>query len=105
MNSHQLYHVKSDLFAALSVGMVLALPVTGSAGQDASADHDEVTFTKDIAPILQRSCQHCHQPDSAAPMSFHTSEDARPCALATKMRTGKGPVAGGMTPFLSANTT
>ena len=23
----------------------------------------EVTFSKDIAPILQRSCQNCHQPE------------------------------------------
>ena len=29
----------------------------------------EVTFTRDIAPILQRSCQTCHRPDSVAPMA------------------------------------
>ena len=29
-----------------------------------------VTFTKDVAPILQRSCQHCHRPGSIAPMSL-----------------------------------
>ena len=28
----------------------------------------DVTFTKDIAPILQRSCQQCHHPDGGAPM-------------------------------------
>ncbi|MEO2174063.1 MAG: hypothetical protein ABGY96_08180, partial [bacterium] len=26
------------------------------------------TFSKDIVPILQRSCQKCHRPDSLAPM-------------------------------------
>lgn len=30
----------------------------------------EVTFAKDVAPILQRSCQSCHRPGSLAPMSF-----------------------------------
>ena len=30
-----------------------------------------VTFTKDIAPIFQRNCQQCHQPDSIGPMSLH----------------------------------
>jgi hypothetical protein len=25
-----------------------------------------VTFTKHIAPILQRGCQNCHRPDSVA---------------------------------------
>ncbi len=32
----------------------------------------DVTFSKDIAPILQRSCQNCHQPNSVAPMSLIT---------------------------------
>src|SRR4029079_18829535 len=36
------------------------------------------TFTKDVAPILQRSCQKCHRPGSMAPMSFLTYEDVRP---------------------------
>jgi len=38
------------------------------------------TFTKDVAPILQRSCQSCHRPDSIAPMSLLTYEEARPWA-------------------------
>jgi hypothetical protein len=58
------------------------------AGQ-AAPDHpkEPVTFTKDIAPILQRSCQRCHRPDSIAPMSLLTYEDARPWARAMKNRT------------------
>jgi hypothetical protein len=36
-----------------------------------------VTFTKDIAPILQQKCQACHQPNSIAPMSLITYEDAQ----------------------------
>ena len=46
----------------------------------------QVTFTKDIAPILQRSCQRCHRPDSMAPMSFLTYEDVRPWARALKQK-------------------
>jgi len=30
------------------------------------------TFTKDVAPILQRSCQSCHRPGQMAPMSLMT---------------------------------
>ena len=30
----------------------------------------DVTFTKDVAPIFQKSCQSCHHPGTAAPMSF-----------------------------------
>ena len=45
------------------------------------------TFTKDIAPILQRSCQQCHRPDSIAPMSLLTYQQVRPYARAIKQRT------------------
>ena len=47
-----------------------------------------VTFTKDVAPILQRSCQTCHRPDSMAPMSFLTYEDVRPWARSIKQKVG-----------------
>jgi mono/diheme cytochrome c family protein len=47
---------------------------------------DPVTFTKDIAPILQRACQSCHRPGSVAPMSLLTYEDARPWARSIKQR-------------------
>jgi hypothetical protein len=47
----------------------------------------EVTFSKDIAPILQHSCQRCHQPDAAAPMSLMTYQQVRPWAKDIKTRT------------------
>ena len=43
------------------------------------------TFTKDVAPILQKHCQTCHQPGEAAPFSMLTYEDTRPWALIIKM--------------------
>ena len=76
----------------VAVGVVVALPLP-AAGQTASAE-PQVTFTKDIAPILQRSCQTCHRPDSVAPMSLLTYQQARPWARAMKMRTSLGPRAG-----------
>ena len=42
------------------------------------------TFTKDVAPILQRNCQACHRPGEAAPFSLLTYEQARPWAKAIK---------------------
>jgi hypothetical protein len=59
----------------------------------------DVTFTKHIAPILQRSCENCHRPDGVAPMSLVTYEDVRPWARAIKQRTGIGPKAGVMPPW------
>src|SRR5256714_10691703 len=45
-----------------------------------------VTFTKDVAPILQAKCQECHQPNSIAPMSLITYQEARPWARSIKDR-------------------
>ena len=54
----------------------LAVPAI-TAAQEVTA---EVTFTKDVAPILQRSCQDCHRTGSIAPMSLLTYEETRPWA-------------------------
>ena len=58
-----------------------------------------MTYTKDIAPILQRSCENCHRADGVAPMSLTTYEEVRPWARAIKQRTGIGPHAGVMPPW------
>jgi len=59
----------------------------------------EVTYSKDIAPILQRSCENCHRPNGAGPMALTTYEEVRPWARAIKQRTGIGPHAGVMPPW------
>ena len=38
---------------------------------------DDVTFTKDVAPILQENCQVCHRPGSIGPMSLESYQDIR----------------------------
>jgi len=84
--------------AALVAGTAaLMLPWT-LAAQSAPAAAD-VTYTKDIAPILQRSCENCHRPNGAGPMSLTTYEEVRPWARAIKQRTGIGPHAGVMPPW------
>ncbi len=40
------------------------------------------TFHKDVAPILQRSCQGCHRPGEIGPMSLLTYQEVRPYAKA-----------------------
>ena len=70
--------------------VTLAAVWTVGAAQPVSAQTTvdrPVTFTKDIEPILQRSCQRCHNPDSVAPMSLLTYEQVRPFARAMKQRT------------------
>jgi mono/diheme cytochrome c family protein len=65
----------------------------------ASAAESPVTFTKDIAPILQRSCQQCHRPNALAPMSLLTYEETRPYAASIKRRTAIRSRQGAMPPW------
>lgn len=44
----------------------------------------EVTFYRDVLPVVQKNCQNCHRPGEAAPMSFLTYKDTRPWAKAMK---------------------
>jgi hypothetical protein len=44
------------------------------------------TFSKDVAPILFKSCAECHRPGGMAPMSLMTYEDARPWARAVRQK-------------------
>src|SRR5262245_54451265 len=73
-----------NIIAGMAVVFGVGIAVATSS---ARAQTDAVTFTKDIAPILQRSCQDCHRPDSLAPMSLITYEEVRPWAKAIKERT------------------
>ncbi len=83
------------LFTALLLAAVAApAPALAQAG----AEH-EVTFSRDIAPILQRSCQKCHRPNALAPMSLIDYDDVRPWARAIKNRTGLRDKPGVMPPW------
>ena len=76
--------------------LLLLTPAVTSAQQGApAAGGTDVTFAKDIAPILQRSCQQCHRPDGVAPMPLTTYEEVRPWARAMKMKTGLRSAGGG----------
>jgi hypothetical protein len=44
----------------------------------------DVTFTKDIAPILNAKCVQCHRPGEVAPMPLRTYDEARPYARAIR---------------------
>jgi hypothetical protein len=47
----------------------------------------EVTYSRDVAPILQRSCERCHRANSLAPMSLQSYQEARRWASRIKERT------------------
>ena len=72
----------------VSIVMVVLMASLTLAGAQAPANtaatQGQITFTKDVAPILQNKCQVCHRPDTFAPMSLLTYEDVRPWAKAMK---------------------
>jgi hypothetical protein len=51
------------------------------------AGQSRPTFTKDVAPILQRACENCHRQDGVGPMPLTTYEQVRPWASSIKTRT------------------
>ena len=63
--------------------MVATVPM--KAGQSVTGQ-PQVTFTKDVAPILQEHCQACHRAGTIAPMSLVTYEEARPWARSIKQK-------------------
>jgi hypothetical protein len=76
--------IKLRIIAAV---VVAAVPAVSHAQSPA---RDVVTFSKDVAPILQRSCQSCHNPGGIGPMSLMTYEQVRPWARAIQTKTSKG---------------
>jgi hypothetical protein len=69
--------VKTGLILGVAVLAILLYP---SPFRAADVSQKTVTFTKDVAPILQRSCMNCHRPGQIAPMSLLTYNDVRPWA-------------------------
>jgi hypothetical protein len=59
---------------ALSLSVLLMTQLTAFPAEPNTTP----TFTRDVARIFQVKCESCHRPDSIAPMSLITYEDAYP---------------------------
>jgi len=69
------------------------------------AQDDQVTFHRDIEPILQRSCQNCHRDGGAGPMPLVSYEQVAPFAGLIEYKTGLQDRAGAMPPwYVEKNT-
>ena len=62
---------------------VVAMPAADLLAQEAG---QQVTYARDVAPILQQKCQVCHQPNSVAPMSLLTYDQVRAYAPLIRMK-------------------
>jgi hypothetical protein len=58
-----------------------------------------VTFTKDIAPILQRSCENCHRAGGGGPMALVSYQEVRRYAARIRDRTAIRDRMGAMPPW------
>jgi hypothetical protein len=71
----------------LAGGTILAsLSLSAGPLQAQSAPTPSATFTKDVAPILQKSCVVCHRLGSIGPMALTSYEEARPWARAIRQK-------------------
>ena len=86
--------IAGGLGLGVIAGMAAALLLAGAGGvlaqsgaASAPDDGDAApTFSRHVAPILQRSCQQCHQPTGIGPMSLLTYREARPWARSIRDR-------------------
>src|ERR1700686_1981852 len=62
------------MFRYLAVGILAGNAVVAA----------DVTFNRDVLPILQKNCQSCHRPGEIGPASFLTYDSTRPWAKAIK---------------------
>ncbi len=63
--------------------LVVVILATGGASSRLMAE-EPITFSKHIAPLLQKNCQSCHRPGEAAPMALLDYESTRPYAKSIK---------------------
>ncbi|MFP3948486.1 MAG: c-type cytochrome [Longimicrobiales bacterium] len=103
--------------AAATLLLVLAAPSTVDAQTSAASnlqgnqelhlfdaeefgiDPEQVTYSEDIAPILQESCVTCHREGGGGPMPLTTYEEVRPWAQMIQFRTAIRDRMGAMPPW------
>lgn len=84
-----------DALDAVLAGRPVAVPVTEAPGcplplPDAGRPDAGVTYSRDVAPLLQRRCQVCHRPGRAGPFSLMTYAQAAGRARAVREAVAEG---------------
>ncbi len=76
----------SSTYPTYRTGVWFAAAVAAIGITQAQTTSSQVTFTKDVAPILQKACQNCHRAGSIGPMPLLTYNEVRPWARAIKQQ-------------------
>ncbi len=74
---------RTYLLAGACVAIAFAFALTFRANPSTAA---EITYTKDIAPILYKSCTECHRSGEMGPMSLMSYNEVRPWAKSIRER-------------------
>jgi hypothetical protein len=87
------FRLSSPIFRFIGLIVCVAILFVFGAGQITMAQQsraDAPTFAKDVAPILQKNCQQCHQSGAVGPMPLTTYQEVRPFARAIKQKVVQG---------------
>jgi mono/diheme cytochrome c family protein len=79
-NANPAGHELKDAIAAVLNGKDVSTPFVEAVGcplPEVAAAPAHPTYTKDVAPILQKNCQECHRPGQVGPFALETYEQAR----------------------------
>jgi hypothetical protein len=78
-------HMKKILHRTVTIAIgFAAILIFATAANEANTK--SVTFTRDVAPILFKSCAECHRAGEIAPMSLLTYQEVRPWAKSIRER-------------------
>lgn len=70
----------------LGVALATSSTVQTQSAPPSAQSAASVTFTKDVASIMQQHCVVCHRPGEAGPMPLRTFEEVRPWARSIKAK-------------------
>ncbi len=73
--------MKSSVVTCGSSGLVLTVVLcTGVLASPGSSGDQELTYSRDVAPLLQENCETCHRAGQMAPMPLESYQQVRPWA-------------------------
>ena len=77
MNGVNPHEVRRWWSVRLAAPFLVAIALLSPRAELLAQEGREVTFSRDVAPIIQQKCQQCHQPGSIGPMSLIDYSDAK----------------------------
>src|SRR5690242_18461967 len=81
---------RKSLLALLLAASCVTVLSAGSPAAKAAANTPVVTYTKDVAPILNKNCVACHRQGDVAPMSLMSYQEVRPWAKSIREKVSEG---------------